>query len=119
MDDGYRISVMSRHTLNDGITPDDHITPNTYDAWFKELSPPPKLVGAWYRHEISWEKFEQAYIDYIQSPDPKNKILELTNMVSIITATLLCAEESPKRCHRRLLAEYWKETNPDIELLIE
>ena len=31
----WGISIMSRHTLNDGKTPDKNINENCYDAWAK------------------------------------------------------------------------------------
>ena len=33
LEDGCRISVMSRHTLNDGITIDSRILPDSFDEW--------------------------------------------------------------------------------------
>lgn len=48
-EDGYRISVMSRHTLSDGKTPDPLITGKSYIEWWKDLAPRDTLVGAWYR----------------------------------------------------------------------
>ena len=47
-DDGYRISVMNRHTLNDGITSDIRITETLYDKHIKLLSPSNRLVGEYY-----------------------------------------------------------------------
>ena len=42
--DGLRISVMSRHTLNDGITPHPEITDSSYNQWLQILAPPVKLL---------------------------------------------------------------------------
>lgn len=47
--DGLRISIMSRHTLEDGKTPDSRITPNHFDLHLPILAPHPKDVGAYYR----------------------------------------------------------------------
>lgn len=38
--DGIRISVMSRHTLNDGIILDDRIAKHSYDEHLQILSSP-------------------------------------------------------------------------------
>jgi len=37
--DGQRISVMSRHTLEDGVTPDPRINSDSYYAYLKILAP--------------------------------------------------------------------------------
>jgi len=47
--DGIRISVMSRHTLNDGKTPDTRITKDKYDEWIKFLAPKSKLVRDYHK----------------------------------------------------------------------
>jgi len=52
--DEKRISVMSRHTLEDSKTPDERIVDGvTFDEWRKEFAPPGKLVGSYYRKELS------------------------------------------------------------------
>ena len=38
-DSGTRISVMSRHTLNDGVTPDPRIIPASYDEHISQMAP--------------------------------------------------------------------------------
>ena len=47
--DGLRISIMSRHTLNDGKTRDIRIVPELYDAHCPFLAPQPELVGKFVR----------------------------------------------------------------------
>jgi uncharacterized protein YeaO (DUF488 family) len=103
--DGIRISVMSRHTLNDGITPDMRITSETYNCWYRELSPPEKLVGAFINQKISWEQYTNSYIKYLREPSIYPKVIALANKGLNKNLTLLCVEESANRCHRRLLAE--------------
>jgi len=66
--DEKRISVMSRHTKEDGVTPDKRIVEGvTFDEWRKEFAPPDKLVGAYYRNELSWKYFEKKYVEFLQS----------------------------------------------------
>jgi hypothetical protein len=43
-EDEERISIMSRHTLNDGITPDSRISTNLYTKHDTILAPNPKLI---------------------------------------------------------------------------
>lgn len=113
-DDGIRISVMSRHTLTDGVTPDPEITPNLYDDWWPELAPPPKLIGDHYKRDLPWDEFEQRYIDHIRSPQTAKQMENLISLVLVKSVTLLCVEDTPQRCHRRLLAQECLLLSPGI-----
>jgi uncharacterized protein YeaO (DUF488 family) len=118
-DDGYRVSVMSRHTLNDGITLDPLITPKSYDLWIKDLAPPDNLVGSYYKRGLSWKDFEKQYLDFLMQPESQNKLNQLLEMVKRKTITLLCVEDKPDYCHRRLLAEECQKINPNIRINLE
>jgi uncharacterized protein YeaO (DUF488 family) len=116
--DGLRISVMSRHMLNDGITPHPKITDSSYDQWLQILAPPAKLLGNYYKRGLPWKQFEQKYLNYLRSSkiQPEIKKLAKRSLDSIIT--LLCIEESPEYCHRRILAEECKRYQPSLVLNI-
>jgi len=103
--DGNRISIMSRHTLSDGISPDPDISSESYHEWWPELSPPAFLVGAYYKRELSWSDFEVIYKEHIRRPEIAKKIIELIELTTNEVITVLCIEDKPDRCHRRLLAE--------------
>ena len=60
-EDGIRISVMSRHTLADGVTPDPEIRPEMFDQWWPELAPPPRLIGSYYKRGLSWAEFGEEF----------------------------------------------------------
>jgi len=62
---GTRISVMSRHTLNDGKTPDERITESSYDEWMPELAPSARLIGGYYGGQVSWDTFPDMYLGEI------------------------------------------------------
>lgn len=115
--DGIRISVMSRHTLNDGITPDPRIKEGSFDIWRKFLAPSPKLVGAYYRKEKSWEEFETEYLSYLRTPAMANNVQELASEALEKTVTILCVEETAERCHRRLLAEECQNYESSLEII--
>jgi len=114
-DDKIRISVMSRHTKEDGVTPDERIIEGvTFDEWQKDFAPPSKLIGAYYRNEISWEEFEKAYLDFLQSEEMKSKLAAFAQRCINETITLMCIEDKPDKCHRRLLAEELQKYQPDL-----
>lgn len=117
-EDGIRLSVMSRHTLQDGITPDNEIAENSFDEHWPELGPPPKLIGDWYKRGLLWDDFARRYNAYLETV-PKQVESLLGLLVCTQTVTLLCIEPEPEHCHRRLLAEYCQEWNEQIRLHIQ
>lgn len=114
--DGIRISVMSRHTLEDGITPDVRITSESYDFWNKTLSPPDRLVGSYYKKRFPWEEFERRYLAYLKRVYVTEHVRKLSKEALLEDITLLCAEESAEKCHRRILAEECQRYEPSLEV---
>ncbi len=116
--DEKRISVMSRHTKEDGITPDERIVEGeTFDEWRKEFAPPGSLVGAYYRKELSWDDFERKYIEFLRSPEVKQEVESFARRCTEETLTLMCIEDTADRCHRRLLAEELKQYQPQLKII--
>ena len=116
--DGWRISIMSRHTLDDGITIDPDITPELYDEWCPLLSRG-QLVGLLKRGEISWSVFQERFEWYLESPKVQSALYSLAKLAERQDVTILCVEETPEHCHRRLVAEACKKINPALEVIIE
>lgn len=116
--DCFRISVMSRHTLNDGKTLDSAITNDLFDIHVPKLGPPPKLIGSYYRGEVSWLDFEKAYLEYLGSDDVQYLIKNLVALSKEIDVVLLCIEDSPEFCHRRLLAQECQKIDSTLEVII-
>jgi len=119
LDDGKRISIMSRHTLKNGIISHPKIDSSSYDLWMPQLAPPIKLIGDYYKRGLSWERFEQRYLEYIKQPNIQIKVQNLAKESLDSIITLLCIEDSPEHCHRRLLAEECKRYEPDLILSLK
>lgn len=117
--DGLRISVMSRHTLNDGKTPHPDIHENCFDEWIKILAPHPKLVGAYYRQELEWDEFAVKYTESLSYEDKSPAVTELATRALQENVTIMCIEHTPERCHRRLLAEECQRRFPELVLSLE
>ena len=114
-DDGLRISVMSRHTLNDGMIPDSRI--QTCHFHIPKFGPSPKLIGAYYRDEIDWSVFEKKYLAQIRSTQEIISIIKFFAEFALShTITFLCVEEKPDFCHRRLLAEECQKFEPNMQV---
>jgi uncharacterized protein YeaO (DUF488 family) len=103
-EDGVRISVMSRHTLNDGVTPDARITEGSYDFWRPMLAPPPRLIGSYYRDNFLWRDFKAEYLQHLRKQDVSMYVQELAAEALGQDITLLCVEQKGEPCHRVLLA---------------
>lgn len=116
-EDGLRISVMSRHTLNDGITPDARIIPNvSYNEHRVELAPPLKLVSGWYRREVGWEQFAKEYSAYLRTPNVLESVVKLSQIALRRDITILCVEPKGENCHRVILAERCKQLYPELKV---
>jgi uncharacterized protein YeaO (DUF488 family) len=103
VDDGQRISIMSRHTLNDGKTPDERIWVDSFDMHLSDFWPSPKLVWKYYRNEIDFENYSKEYKESLHpKQDAIKKIIEDALIKNI---TVLCIEESPEFCHRKIFIE--------------
>ncbi len=112
--DGLRVSIMSRHTLQDGTTPHPQISPDSFDIHMPALAPSPKLIGDYYKRGLSWEDFEKRFTVEMSSAASVEKLQEITEKALRENVTLLCIEETCDFCHRRLVAELCKKLNSDL-----
>ena len=118
-DDGIRISIMSRHTLPDGVTLDPEIKLESYDDWRPELSPPPTLIGAYYKRGMGWDEFAREFNAFLQQAKTQEALLRLTSRAMHEDVTIMCVEDSPEHCHRRLVAEACQALAPELEIILE
>ncbi len=114
-EDGVRISVMSRHTLSDGRTPDLAIMP--WHEHLKKLSPAEKDVGAFYRHELERQELLRRYREHLQEPDISLEVQKLAKRALQDDITILCVEENAADCHRGVLAEECKKYEPSLQVV--
>ena len=77
-----------------------------------DLAPTSEMLDAYKKYKGSWEDYEQAFLELIH----KRQIEQ--NLPSELThgACLLCSEETPEHCHRRLVAEYLYERDPTLTI---
>lgn len=115
--DGMRISVMSRHTLSDGVTPSRIITPERYDRWCRIVAPPDKIVGDYYKQQMSWKTYSYLYIEHLRKNTVAEYVRQIASNAMVRDVTLLCIEECADKCHRRLLAEECKLYEPALNVI--
>ncbi len=111
-EDGKRISVMSRHTLNDGATRDERI--RHFDLHIPSLAPSSHLLGDYYRRGLSWEAFEIRYLAEIRTGSKPQYVKSLAYKSLREDITIMCIEPTAEKCHRRLLAEECQRYQPEL-----
>jgi uncharacterized protein (DUF488 family) len=77
-----------------------------------DLAPTSEILDAYKKHNGDWDVYEKQFLDLMRS----RNIQETTSREILDGACLLCSEEKPYHCHRRLVAEYLKEKWGDIEI---
>jgi len=77
-----------------------------------ELAPTAESLDAYKKQKHGdWELYERRFLDLMRSRQVENTPREI-----LADGCLLCSEEKPLHCHRRLVAEYLKEHWGDVEI---
>jgi uncharacterized protein YeaO (DUF488 family) len=122
LEDGLRVSVMSRHTENDGITPDGLIIPGvSFDVHWPELAPSGRSVGRYYRREIDFDGLAVEYRKRLATdPSSASRVAELIRLAHSQDVTVLCKEDPTEShiCHRTVLANYCMQIDSSLEIEI-
>ena len=69
------------------------------------LAPTKEMLDAYKKKRGSWEAYERAFIDLMAT----RKIETEIDRETLRDACLLCSEDKPHYCHRRLVVEYLRE----------
>lgn len=79
----------------------------------KNLAPTKDLLKKYRDEKISWKEYEVEYTELLS----KRNVLKKIDFEGLDGSCLLCSEHEPDMCHRRLLAEYLKKANSEIEII--
>ena len=79
-----------------------------------EFAPTKRLLDQYKKNEISWEKYENEFLDLLH----QRSIEKHLDIKILDKSCLLCSEHEPHMCHRKLVAEYLNE-NLNVELNIK
>lgn len=77
-----------------------------------ELAPTQDMLDAYKKQGGDWETYEKRFLDLME----KRRIEENIPKEVINDGCLLCSEDKPHHCHRRLVAEYLKQHWGDVEI---
>lgn len=78
-----------------------------------ELAPTQDLLDAYKKHGSDWAVYEERFTDLIT----RRHIEETVPREALDGACLLCSEDKPRHCHRRLVAEYLRRKWGDVEII--
>jgi uncharacterized protein (DUF488 family) len=78
-----------------------------------ELAPTQDIMDAFKKKKGSWEIYEKQFRALLT----QRAVEDTIPRKMLDGACLLCSEEKPQECHRRLVAEYFRDKWPEIEIV--
>jgi len=117
-DDMFRVSVMSRHTLDCGRVDDPRITSRSYDLWLPELGPPGEIIVPYLRGEIGWDEYAVLYNEFLGLRSVAGFVEGLAGEAVKRDTILLCKERKGEDCHRNVLAEGCRVYEDGLEVVL-
>lgn len=78
-----------------------------------ELAPTQDILDAYKKHRGDWAIYEQQFLKLMT----RRKIENTIPRSAIDEACLLCSEDKPHHCHRRVVAEYLKDRWGDLDIV--
>jgi uncharacterized protein (DUF488 family) len=74
------------------------------------LAPTADILDAYKKHKGDWGVYERAFMGLMATREIESRIQQS----QLDNGCLLCSEDTPERCHRRLVAEYLQARWPDV-----
>lgn len=76
------------------------------------LAPTADILDPYKKHKGDWSIYETAFLDLMR----KREIEKRIDPATIKDGCLLCSEDKPHHCHRRLVAEYLRSKWGDLDI---
>jgi uncharacterized protein (DUF488 family) len=77
-----------------------------------ELAPTKELLNAYKKQGMTWFEYEQQYSRLLDE-----RRVGAGPLLQLQTGDcLLCSEPTPDKCHRRVLAEYFQQIQPEVQI---
>ena len=76
------------------------------------LAPTKELLSDYRKKRIGWNTYETRFLDLMR----RRRIEETVSREVLDEGCLLCSEDQPHHCHRRLVAEYLDEHWGSVEI---
>lgn len=81
--------------------------------YLPEFAPDKNLLDDYKKKKIKWEDYEKRYLELLKKRDAAIKIKKL----DFADSCLLCSEAEPDKCHRRLFAEFVRDTLQGVKII--
>lgn len=78
-----------------------------------ELAPSEEILKGYKQKQITWNEYETKFNELLKSRNPEKNI---NFEAELNPVSLLCSEDKPQQCHRRLVAEYFQARMQGIEI---
>ena len=79
-----------------------------------ELAPTKDILDSYKKKEMSWERYEDAFLNLMAKRNIERTMLPLMED----RGCLLCSEHEPHHCHRRLVVDYLN-THSNSNLIVK
>ena len=76
------------------------------------LAPTKEMLDAYRKEHRDWQTYEREFLALMDA----RRVARLGIKRIMSNACLLCSEDTPDRCHRRLVAEYLRRHWGDVEI---
>jgi uncharacterized protein (DUF488 family) len=76
------------------------------------LAPTQKMLNEYRKQHKDWKTYEAQFLDLMK----QRCIEETISKEALIDSCLLCSEDKPHHCHRRLVAEYLQDHWGDVDI---
>jgi len=77
------------------------------------LAPTKEMLDGYKKQRGSWDEYERAFLELMK----ERKIEKSVPREIIADGCLLCSEDKPHHCHRRLVAEYLEKYWGNLEIV--
>lgn len=78
-----------------------------------ELAPTQEMLDEYKKKRGDWKTYESQFLELMK----QRRIEETIPRELIAAGCLLCSEDKPHHCHRRLVAEYLKQHWGDVDIV--
>jgi uncharacterized protein (DUF488 family) len=77
------------------------------------LAPTQEMLDRYKKEGADWQEYERQFLDLMR----QRRIEETISKEAVADGCLLCSEDKPHHCHRRLVAEYLKDRWGDVDIV--
>jgi uncharacterized protein (DUF488 family) len=78
-----------------------------------QLCPTNEILAAYKRRQLTWQQYEERFVDLLK----QRHVEDTVNRESLDYGCLLCTEDKPDHCHRRLVGQYLSNRLGNLEII--